>query len=157
MESNDRRAKIACLGWIHFPHRLAQDSSSGKIRSIDGGRAGSVYRAGEAACSWTLRATNERGGLVNRLFRLFVWLSGDPDVLSLKALGTLYNIERDRLAFLQALEALALDCREMHEHVFAIRPAQKAESLGVVKPLHCSLFHESCSLLVDVPPNSIWS
>jgi hypothetical protein len=29
----------------------------------------------------------------------------------------------------------------VHKHIFAIRAAQKAETLGVVKPFHCSLFH----------------
>jgi hypothetical protein len=29
----------------------------------------------------------------------------------------------------------------MHEHVFTVGTAQKAESLRVVKPFHCSLFH----------------
>jgi len=29
----------------------------------------------------------------------------------------------------------------MHKNVFAILPADKAVAFGVVKPLHCSLFH----------------
>jgi hypothetical protein len=29
----------------------------------------------------------------------------------------------------------------VHEHVFAILTADKAKPLGIVKPLHCSLFH----------------
>ena len=29
----------------------------------------------------------------------------------------------------------------MHEHVFAVGTAQEAESLRIVKPFHCSLFH----------------
>ena len=69
------------------------------------------------------------------------WRLGDPNVFSLKALGTSYDVESHGLAFLQALETLALNCREMHEDILAARTAQKAESLRVVKPLHCTLFH----------------
>jgi hypothetical protein len=29
----------------------------------------------------------------------------------------------------------------MHEHVFTVLTADEAKSLGVVEPLHCSLFH----------------
>src|SRR6185437_3526591 len=43
------------------------------------------------------------------------------------------------------LIAVRLDCREMHEHIFAVRPLDKAVSLGSVKPLHDALFLHATS------------
>src|SRR3954447_10996883 len=64
------------------------------------------------------------------------------NVLCLPALRAFLHIELDRLAFLQAAEATArLNRRKMHEDVFAILTADESETLGIVKPLHCSLFH----------------
>ena len=54
---------------------------------------------------------------------------------SLVALGALDDVEYNRLAFLQAAEAFGLNCGEMHEDILTIGAAQKAETLGVVKPL----------------------
>src|SRR6266446_5243195 len=65
----------------------------------------------------------------------------DLNVLGLPALGALGHFELHGLAFLQALEAARLDGREMHEDIFAILAADESEALGVIKPLHCSLFH----------------
>src|SRR5580704_4053698 len=62
------------------------------------------------------------------------------DVLRLPALGALSHVELHGLALLQAAEAAGLNCGEMHENIFAILTADKAIALGVVKPLHCSLF-----------------
>jgi hypothetical protein len=63
-------------------------------------------------------------------------------VLCLPALRAFYDAELHRLAFLKAAEAaVRLDRREMHEDVFAILTADESETLGIVKPLHCSLFH----------------
>jgi putative heme iron utilization protein len=62
------------------------------------------------------------------------------DVLRLPALGAFGHVELHGLAFLQAAEATSLNRGEMHENVFAILTADKAIALGVVKPLHCSLF-----------------
>src|SRR4051794_16910772 len=63
----------------------------------------------------------------------------------LKTLGALHDVELHGLAFLKALEAVRLDRREMNEYVFAILTADKAKSLCIVKPLHCSLFHFVCT------------
>src|ERR1035437_846450 len=62
------------------------------------------------------------------------------NVLRLPALGALGHVELHGLAFLQALEAASLNRGEVHENVFAILTADKAVALGVIKPLHCSLF-----------------
>ena len=62
-------------------------------------------------------------------------------VLRLEALGALHDIELDRLALLKAPETVRLNGRKVHEDVFAVLPADKAKSLCVVKPLHCTLFH----------------
>src|ERR1700739_390216 len=62
-------------------------------------------------------------------------------VFRLPALRTFGDVELHRLALLQALETARLDCREMHENVFAILTADKAVAFGVIEPLYCSLFH----------------
>jgi len=64
-----------------------------------------------------------------------------PDVFSLKTFWAFHDFEGHGLTFLEATEAIRLYCREMHEDILAIGAAQKAESLRVVKPLNCSLFH----------------
>lgn len=63
------------------------------------------------------------------------------NVLGLPALLTLHYVELYSLTFLEAAEAIALDGAEMHENVFAIRARDKSKTLGIVKPLHSSLFH----------------
>jgi len=70
-----------------------------------------------------------------------VFVLQDLNVLCLPTLGAFLDFELDRLAFLQAAESIRLDRREMHENVFAGLTADKAKTLGVVKPLYCSLFH----------------
>src|ERR1700745_2432408 len=68
-------------------------------------------------------------------------------VFRLPALRTFGDVELHRLALLQALETARLDCREMHENVFAILTADKAVAFGVIEPLYCSLFHVFCTLV----------
>src|SRR5688572_29686302 len=58
------------------------------------------------------------------------------DLVRLQPLLSLHDDEGHLLAFLQALEALALDRAEMHEHVIAILAADEAEALGIVEPFH---------------------
>src|ERR1051326_6773527 len=69
------------------------------------------------------------------------WLLQDLNVLCLPAFGAFLDFELHGLAFLQATESIRLDRREMHENIFAGLTADKAKTLGVVKPLYCSLFH----------------
>jgi len=46
------------------------------------------------------------------------------------------------LTFLQAAEAIGLNGREVNKHVLAVLAADKSITLGVVKPLYCSCFHD---------------
>jgi len=62
-------------------------------------------------------------------------------VFSLEAFGAAHQVELHGLAFLQAAESVCADGRKMHEDVCARVAADKAVAFGVVKPLHCSLFH----------------
>ena len=62
------------------------------------------------------------------------------NVLGLKALRAFRHAEFNGLAFLEAPESTRLDRREMYEDIFTVLAADKAESLCIVKPLHCSLF-----------------
>ncbi len=65
----------------------------------------------------------------------------DLNVLSLPALGALHHVELHRLAFLQTAEAIGLNRGVVDENILAIRAAQKSKALRIVKPFHCSLFH----------------
>src|SRR5436305_14124655 len=67
-------------------------------------------------------------------------------VLRLKALRPLDYVELYSLAFLQATETVAADRREVYENIVPSLTADKAETFGVVEPLHCSLFQ--CLLLL---------
>ena len=81
-------------------------------------------------------------------FRKEVACSERPYILSLPALGTLRDVELHGLALLQALETARLDCREVHKNIFATLAADETIALGVVEPLHCSLF---CHIDTVVP------
>jgi hypothetical protein len=68
-----------------------------------------------------------------------------PDVLGLQALRALRHLKLYALPFLQAAEAVGLDRREMNEDILATLAADESVTLGIVKPLDCSLFHILCS------------
>lgn len=63
------------------------------------------------------------------------------NVSGLPALGALHNVELHGLTLLQALEAIRVDGRVVHENVFAVLTRDEAEALRVVKPFHSTLFH----------------
>ena len=75
------------------------------------------------------------------LENLGLYLLQNLDVLCLPALRTLHHVELHLLAFLQAAESVGLDCRKMHENIFAVLTADEAVALCIVEPLNCSLFH----------------
>jgi len=66
-------------------------------------------------------------------------------VFRLEAFRPLNDVELDCLTLLKAPETVRLNCRKVHEDIFAILAADKSKSLCVVKPLHCSLFHCVCT------------
>src|SRR5215472_562687 len=68
-----------------------------------------------------------------------------PHVLGLQTFGTLRHLELHALAFLQAAEAVGLNRGEVHEYILTALAADESVTLGIVKPLHCSLFHRSLS------------
>ena len=63
------------------------------------------------------------------------------NVLGLQTFRSFGHVKLDLLSFLQAAEAACLNGREMHENIFARLTVDEAETFGIVKPLHCSLFH----------------
>src|SRR5882762_11059670 len=63
------------------------------------------------------------------------------NVLSLPAFGALDDVEFNALAFLERTETVCLDGCVMHEYILAVVAAKEAESLCVVEPLNCTLFH----------------
>jgi hypothetical protein len=64
------------------------------------------------------------------------------DVDSLVAFLAGRDVERHFLVFLEALEAVALDCREVREQILAAAVGgDKAETLGVVEPFNGTCTH----------------
>lgn len=63
------------------------------------------------------------------------------NVLSLPSFCPFDHIELDGLAFLQALESVALNGAKVDKHIITVLPRDKTKPLGIVKPFHCSLFH----------------
>src|ERR1700676_2710726 len=77
------------------------------------------------------------------------------DVLCLPALRTLGHVELDALALLKGAKTVRLNRGVMDEYVLAVVAAKKTETLGVVEPLDCALFHDGAPR-VDLPPNAMW-
>src|SRR6516164_8100830 len=77
------------------------------------------------------------------------------DVCSLQALRSPSDVELDPLALGQGLESLALDRREMHEHVLAALLRDETEALRVVEPLHCTNRHFETPCFGDPRPPSM--
>jgi hypothetical protein len=73
------------------------------------------------------------------------------DVLCLPALGTLGHIELNALAFLKRTETVRLDGGVVNEYILTIFPAKKSKTLGIIKPLDCSLFHNVLLLCTELP------
>src|SRR5690349_15546029 len=72
--------------------------------------------------------------------------AGTLDVACLLAFGALRNVEGDLLAFLERLEALHVDRREMREQVFAAAVRRdEAKALCVVEPLDGTSCHTAYS------------
>jgi len=68
------------------------------------------------------------------------------DVSSRRAFGTVSDFKLNALTFSQGFETIALDCREVYEHVFAaIFRSNETESFGFIKPLNVTfnLRHEN--------------
>jgi len=58
-------------------------------------------------------------------------------VSSRRAFGTVSDFKLYALTFSQSFETIALDCREVYEHVFAaIFRSNETESFGLIKPLN---------------------
>jgi len=87
------------------------------------------------------RGQIERAALWAARFVLISWSLQQLHVFCLPAFGAFDDVELHGLAFFQAAKAVALNCREVHEDVFAVLPADKAITLRVIEPLNCSLFH----------------
>ena len=62
------------------------------------------------------------------------------NVLSLKALGTLFYFKFNCLAFVQGLVSVHHDRREVDKNVFSGLPLDETVPLGSIEPLHCALF-----------------
>jgi hypothetical protein len=78
-------------------------------------------------------------------------LLDNDDVAGLKTLGALFDGELDPLAFLQVLETLALDGREVDEDIFAAFASEEAIALRSIEPLDCTVdtFRHFCLLMAN--------
>ena len=76
-------------------------------------------------------------------------LVNDDDVACLKSLGALFDSELNLLAFLQVLETLALNGREVDEDILAAIACEKAVALRSIEPLDCTIdtFRHFCLLM----------
>ena len=89
-----------------------------------------------------------QSGLYPAAFFKFSFVLQQLHVLCLPPLGAFDDVERYRLAFFQAAEAVRLNCGEMDEHVLTILTGNKAITFRVIEPLNCSLFHVLHAFLV---------
>jgi hypothetical protein len=67
----------------------------------------------------------------------------------LQAFGAFLDLKLNLLAFAQGFEAITTDGLEMHEHVFTAFALDEPETLGLIEPLHDSLFHGGFALSVE--------
>ena len=76
-------------------------------------------------------------------------LVNNDDVAGLKSLGSLFNSELDLLAFLQVLETIALNGREMYKDIISTFASEKAVALRSIEPLDCTVdtFRHFCLLV----------
>jgi len=72
-------------------------------------------------------------------------------VAGLETLGALFNSELNLLAFLQVLETLALNGREVDEDIIAAIASEEAVALRSVEPLDCTVdtFRHFCLLMAN--------
>ena len=86
---------------------------------------------------------NKKGDPFGSPFKRIVqkWFLDSLNVLGLPAFRAFDYVELNLLSFLQAAESIALNGREVNEHVLAVLAADETITFGVVKPLYCSCFH----------------
>jgi hypothetical protein len=71
---------------------------------------------------------------------LFCDLAQNCDVRGLRSFGTLLNNEFNLLAFGQIFETVALNGREMDEHIRSAFALDEAEALVTIEPLYCTSY-----------------
>ena len=78
-------------------------------------------------------------------------LLDNDDVGSLKTLGALFNSELDLLAFLQVLETITLNGREMYKDIISTFASEKAVALRSIEPFDCTVdtFRHFCLLMAN--------
>ena len=131
------RRAMFCFRW-----RLNLDLSPFRADMVISSHQGGSIKGRTAALRWRgLSGPRHRTSALN-----------GADVLCLPALGSFFHIKLDLLTFLQTPESTSLNCREVHENVLAVLPANKAKPLGVVEPLYCSCFH-----ILSVPFEEIYA
>jgi hypothetical protein len=78
-------------------------------------------------------------------------LANHNNVAGLQTLGSLLNSELDPLAFLQILEAFALNRRKVDKDIIAAFASEEAVALRSVEPLDCTVdtFRHFCLLMAN--------
>jgi hypothetical protein len=134
------------LTGFNSAHKSGGRTSKRKgIRSIRvGENTRKPARTGKQSCRaevWTIEAEGKDGGEAAFSFQKADYRLQNLNVLCLPTLRAFGYVELNRLAFLKSAEAVRLNCCVVHKYILTICTAQKAEPLGIVEPLHCTLFH----------------
>src|SRR5262249_3453916 len=83
--------------------------------------------------------------------------SGLGDVLRLRSLLSLHDLELYVVAFLQALVAVARDGAVMHKDIRTVVTTDESQSLGIVEPLHLTLDSGHVHFLRTHPPQVLFT
>jgi len=74
----------------------------------------------------------------------------------LAAVTAVFDVEGHGLAVIQLADASTLDCRDVHEHIFATGcRGDKAETFGGVEPFHGAIGHRVYSCLFRHPQHAV--
>src|ERR1700712_4815388 len=118
---------------VDLPWEASLTHTRARARGNQHRRAGTSFNAREPRPL--------RPGLSHQIVR-----SERTNVLRLRALGTLRDVELDLLVLVEGLVALRLDGRVVNEDVIAaVLLGDEAEALLGVEPLNCALSHAGCS------------
>jgi len=100
---------------------------------------GQRYHGQNAGLSQTTNFRRKKTRLTRRVLKILSDNLNSGNVSSRWAFGTVGDFELYALTFSQSFETIALDGREVYEHVFAtIFRSNETESLGLIKPLNAT-------------------
>ena len=141
-----RTVPMAVSERVPVSDRRPDPAPSGGEARPTGSMTGRRARETAPRCS----KTTEAAGLGRRL-QCRIDRSERTDVLRFLTLASGADIELDRLAFREGLEALTLNVRDVHEHVIAFLTRDEAEAPVSIKEFHCTLHDYQLTSGADRP------